>query len=236
MTGPALRHLSGRGPVVVAARVAAIGLGYLALARPRLVRWGATEDEVERVFPGHEIIPGAIRSATMATTIGAPPDRLWPWLIQMGHDRAGWYSWDRLDNFGRRSADRIHPEWQTLSVGDRLLAKPDGSQWWQVAALDHERFLCLRMSLDLAGRPFDPTGDRPRRYTDSTWGFQLLPLPGDRTRLVVSGYWLLEPRWLQAVLGVSVLEPSHWVMQTRQFAVLRRCVETSPPRGRLWRR
>ena len=160
----------------------------------------------------------------MATTLDAPPSAVWPWLIQMGHDRAGWYSWDRLDNFGRRSADRLHPEWQQVGAGDRMLATPDGSQWWEVAALEPERFLCLRMSLDLGGRPFDPAGPRPRFFTDSTWGFLLDPTPQGQTRLVVSGYWLLRPRWLRPLLSVAVLEPSHWVMQARQFAVLRRNV------------
>lgn len=64
----------------------------------------------------------------MAVTINAPRSRVWPWLVQMGTDRGGWYSWDRLDNFGRRSAETIHPGWQELAVGDRLSAKPDGSQ------------------------------------------------------------------------------------------------------------
>ncbi|WP_217635804.1 hypothetical protein [Arthrobacter sp. ok362] len=58
----------------------------------------------------------------------------------MGTDRAGCYSWDRLDNFGR-SAESIHPEWQEIAIGDRLAAKLDGSEWWEVAALEPERFL-----------------------------------------------------------------------------------------------
>lgn len=147
----------------------------------------------------------------------------------MGADRAGWYSWDRLDNFGHRSAERVHLEWQRIAVGDRLAAMPDGSLWWEVAALEPERFLGLRMSLDLRGRPFDPAGARPRAFTDSLWGFLLEELPEGRTRLVVSGYWALRPPWLQPLLSVVVLEPSHWVMQARQFAVLRQRIEGSPP-------
>jgi proline iminopeptidase len=143
----------------------------------------------------------------------------------MGVDRGGWYSWDALDNWGRSSAEGIHPEWQNISVGDHLAAKPDGSEWWEVAALEHERFLCLRMSLDLQGRPFDPNGERPRFYTDSTWGFLLEPLPDNRTRLVVSGYWTFQPRWLQPILSWLVLEPSHWIMQSRQFTNLKRRAE-----------
>jgi proline iminopeptidase len=75
------------------------------------------------------------------------------------------------------------------------------------------------------GAPFDPTGPRPRFYTDSTWGFLLEELQGHRTRLVVSGDWSLRPRWLRPVMTVVFLEPSHWIMQSRQFANLKRRAE-----------
>jgi hypothetical protein len=94
-----------------------------------------------------------------------------------------------------------------------------------VAALERERFLGLRASYDLSGRQFDPAGPRPRFYTDSLWGFLLRDLPGGRTRLVVSGYWALRPRWLQPVASVLFLEPAHWIMQIRQFENLKRYAE-----------
>jgi proline iminopeptidase len=200
---------------------------YLSVVRPRLLRAGATDSEVQGPYPGAGLIPGSTRSATMAVTIDAPPSRVWPWLVQMGTDRGGWYSWDRLDNFGRRSTETIHPEWQQIAVGDRLAAKPDGSQWWAVAALEPERFLGLRMSLDLRGRPFDPARERPRHCTDSIWGFELKEAAAGRTRLVVSGYWALDPKWLQPFFSTVMLEPSHWVMQTRQFSNLKRLAETT---------
>lgn len=199
---------------------------YALVVRPRMLRWGATNEEIDHAYPGAELIPEGQRSATMAVTIEAPPARVWPWLVQMGTDRGGWYSWDRLDNWGRSSTDRIHPEWQQISVGDRFAGTPDGSQSWEVAALDPKRFLALRMSLDLRGHPFDPQATRrPRSYTDSLWGFLLDELPGDRTRLVVSGYWTLRPRRLQPIISFLFMEPAHWIMQTRQFANLRRRAE-----------
>jgi hypothetical protein len=202
---------------------------YALLVRPRLLRWGATDEEVRQPYPGADLIPGGKRGATMAVTIGAPPARVWPWLVQMGYDRAGYYSWDYLDNLGRPSADRIHPEWQELSVGDCLTAM--GRSAWTVAALEPERFLGLRASCDLAGHQFDPAGPRPRFYTDSLWGFLLKELPEGRTRLVVSGYWALEPRWLQPVATFLVLEPTHWIMQMRQFANLKRYAARDWTRG-----
>ena len=200
--------------------------GYAIAIRPRLRRWGATRDEVERAYPGAQLVPGGRRGATMATTMHAPPSAVWPWLVQMGCDRAGWYSWDRLDNGGVPSAAELHPEWQGIAVGDRLLSTRSGKTWFVVAALEPERFLALRASYDLRGRPFDPSGPRPRQFTDSVWCFLLHETPDGRTRVVVSGYATGAPRFLQALQDVLLWEPAHWIMQTRQFALLKRRVET----------
>lgn len=135
---------------------------YGLVVQPRLVRWGATDIKVRGPYPGADLIPGGTRSPTTAVTIEAPPAKVWPWLVQMGYERAGWYSWDRLDNWGQRSAEQIHPEWQDLSIGDHLASMPDEAAWWEVAALEPQRFLGLRASLDLRGHPFDPRGPRPR--------------------------------------------------------------------------
>src|SRR5256885_3156693 len=207
----------------------ALGLvGVYAFAlRRRLVRWGATDAEVTGSYPGTGIIPGAgeKRGMTMAVTIDAPPSAVWPWLAQMGVDRAMWYTWDYWRLWGLRSADRIHPEWQGIPVGHRMLATPHRSTGVEVAALQPERFLGLRMSVDLRGRPFDPRAPRPRFYTDSLWAFLLVKLPDDRTRLVASGYWAFRPKWLQGIVRFMLLEPSTWIMQIRQFAGLKRRAE-----------
>lgn len=202
--------------------------GVYALAvRPRLVRWGATDEELARPYPGADIIPDGNRAATMAVTIEAPATQVWQWLAQMGYDRAGWYSWDRLDNGGRPSADRIHPEWQDIKPGDRLTAWSPGGpvSAWEVAAIEPGHFLGLRGLSDLRGRPFDPTGPRPRAYLDGLWGFLLEELPGGRTRLTVSGYQAARPRWLQVVWDFLLYPPAHWAMQTRQFANIKRLAE-----------
>jgi len=199
---------------------------YGLFIRPRLLRWGATAAEVHDTYRGAELIPGGQRTATMAVTIDAPRSRVWPWLVQMGFNRAGWYSWDRLDNRGIPSADRIHPEWQDVSVGDHLPATSSGQTWFEIAALEPERFLALRSALDLRrGRSFDTNGKWPRFCSYSTWCFLLDELPGRRTRLVVSGYARSNPRPLTAILDVVFWEPVHWLMQTRQFAILRRRAE-----------
>jgi hypothetical protein len=201
--------------------LSALALGaYALLIRPKLLRWVATDEEVHSDFPGREIVPGGTRSGTMAVTVNAPPSNVWPWLVQMGYGRAGWYSWDYLDNFGRHSAETLHPEWQIVKAGD-YLGGPDVSPMeqkaWEVAALEPERFLGLRA--------------RPGKYSDSLWGFRLKELPGGKTRLVVSGYWAMHPRWLQPFMSFALLEWTHWIMQTKQFANLKRRTERDVSHG-----
>jgi hypothetical protein len=75
-------------------------------------------------MPGDDLIPGAA-STTRAIAIAAPPEQVWPWLVQLGYGKAGWYSYDWIDNDGRPSADRIIPELQQLRVGDRILMLPE---------------------------------------------------------------------------------------------------------------
>ena len=89
-----------------------------------LERWGATDEEVNGRVAGDDLVPNARLVATRAITVAAPPADVFPWLRQMGFGRAGWYSYDMLDNLGRRSARRIHPEWQTLQTGDSIPGGP----------------------------------------------------------------------------------------------------------------
>ena len=100
------RNVAGVSAIAVAAGAFAV---YASVLRPRL-RWlGTTEEERTATYPGDDLLPGARRYGAMATTIAAPPECVWPGLVQMGCDRAGFYSFDRLDNGGRPSADHINP-------------------------------------------------------------------------------------------------------------------------------
>jgi proline iminopeptidase len=215
------RTMTGIGMVGAAAAL------YGELVRPRLLHWGATGAEVTGPYPGAGVVPDGERGATMAVTIDAPPDRVWPWLVQLGGDRAGWYSWDHLDNAGRASAREIHPEWQQLAVGDpvKYRTRRHGPvDAWTVAALEPNGFLGLRGSSDLRGRRLDPAQPRPSAYTEGLWGFWLRQLPGGRTRLVVGGYQATRPPWLGRVtdwLGPLVV----WIMQARMLAVLKHNIE-----------
>jgi len=218
------------------AGVATAEVVYAAWVRPRLMRWGATDEEVAEPYPGAELVPDGQRAATMAVTIDAPPDQVWPWLVQMGWDRGGWYSWDRLDNAGRPSARDVHPEWQDLALGDYIKAWQPGTgprDAWEVAALEPNRFLGLRGLTDLHGRNLDPTQPRPSAYLEGLWGFLLNELPGERTRLVIGGYQALRPRWLERFVIYWIYIPVVWVMQARTLSVLKQNIEqaarTRPP-------
>jgi hypothetical protein len=222
--------------VRVAAGMAAVEVVYAAWVRPRLMRWGATDEEITGAYPGDGLVPCGQRAATMAVTIGAPPDQVWPWLVQMGADRGGWYSWDRLDNGGRPSATKVHPEWQDRDLGDyvKYWTRNGPVDAWQVAALEPDRFLGLRGLRDLRGRQLDPRRPRPSAYTEGLWGFLLTGLPGGRTRLVISGYQALRPRWLERLVNYWLYVPVVWPMQARMLAVLKRNIEraAAPERKR----
>jgi hypothetical protein len=195
--------------------VAAVAAGaYAGIVRPRLNRLGATDAEARASYPGDALIVDPYTTTTMATTIAAPPARVWPWLVQMGCDRAGFYSWDRLDNGGHASAERLHPEWQDLEQGGRIVSTPSGRYWFDVAVLEPERTLVLRAEIGNA-----------RFSSDSTWGFHLRPTDDGGTRLVVHGRGAGRPRRLIALVNHFSWEPAHWIMQRKQFAGLRRRAE-----------
>jgi len=111
-----MRHYASRLALAMALAL----LGYLLIYRPLQLRWGATHEEVIRAMPGDDIQQKPIFNATRAITIGARPEEIWPWLMQMGYRRGGWYGYDRIDNDGIPSAVQVLPEWQHLKVGDTV--------------------------------------------------------------------------------------------------------------------
>ena len=209
--------------LALAAAVAAAA-SYARWVRPRLLSWGATRDETTRAYPGDELIPDPDGGATMATTLPAPPERVWPWLVQMGGGRGGWYSWDWLDNNGAPSADHIVPQWQRLQQGQYLYRAPKGpNNWFTVVVLEQNRSLVLQASYgSLTGQGFDPrSGPRPWAYLEGIWGFHLRSAPAGRTRLVVRTRSRGRPRWFVRPYELLLGELLHFFLQTRQFHNLR---------------
>lgn len=113
---PGVARITGRLGLALAAFLA----GYLLIYRPLQLRWGATGEEVARAMPGDEIQRQPIFNATRAVTIHARPEQIWPWLVQMGAQRAGFYGYDLFDNDGIPSANRIISALQHLKVGDNI--------------------------------------------------------------------------------------------------------------------
>jgi hypothetical protein len=108
--------------IAVGAAAAGAGLlaAYLKVVRSWALRWGATKEEAARPLPGDKLVAEADYVATRAITIDAPPQDVWPWLVQIGSGRAGWYTYDRIDNAGIPSATEILPQLQQLQVGDLI--------------------------------------------------------------------------------------------------------------------
>lgn len=111
--------------LLVGTGIAAVVVAHYGLAlRPWHRRWGATDAEAHGPLPGDDLLPEA-SATTRAIAIAAPPATVWPWLLQIGWGRAGWYSYDWIDNDGRPSADTVVADWQHLAVGDRIAMTPD---------------------------------------------------------------------------------------------------------------
>ncbi|MGA6205553.1 hypothetical protein ACPESR_12445 [Nocardia testacea] len=192
--------------------------GAALLLRHRMLRWGATDEEISASYPGDDFIGRPRSRSTMATTLPVPPAAVWPWLIQMGADRAGWYSWDQLDNAGRPSTNEVVEEWQDLRTGDRIPATADGRFFFTVATAEYPSTLVLRSDFTLPdGRPLDPAEPDPRAFARGIWGFHLRELPDNKTRLVVRTVGRDAPRALTAVFDTLFGEPAHLIMQARQF-------------------
>jgi protein-S-isoprenylcysteine O-methyltransferase Ste14 len=164
-------------------------------------------------------LPAARAEATHQVDIDAPPEEVWPWLVQMGRGRAGWYSWDSLDNGGVASADRIDPVFQRLAVGDVLPIKPSGADGFTVLRLEPARALVLGDPSLLPGR--SPARGRPR----ATWAFSLEPR-GAATRLVVRVRVDYAPSLATALLG-PIIRFAHAIMERKQLRTLKERVEGS---------
>jgi hypothetical protein len=133
-----------------------------------------TPFEKRRPLPVDAMIPDSIFTSTHAITIDAPPEQVWPWIAQMGSDRAGWYSWDAIDNGGKPSSRSIVPALQTVVPGDIMPAVPGAKDAFVVATVERPRNLVLTV----------PDGHGGNAVA---WQHVLEPINGGRTRLIVRG-------------------------------------------------
>lgn len=235
-----MNHHAGRqGHARKAAWDLVVGGGQVAgtlLAAPVLRRYynrrGATDHELEAPLPGDHLVKKPKLGYTRSVTIDAPVEQVWPWLVQFGQGRAGFYSYDTLENLvgcGIHSVEEILPDHQELRVGDLIRSGRDTQPCWQVVDVDPPHHLVLIG----AGTPADPQLPEivdevpPRGYVASTWQWVLEPLDGSRqTRLIVRQRETYSPNqsWLW-----HLVEPLNFVMEHRMLRGIRERAERSQP-------
>jgi hypothetical protein len=181
-----MRHCASR----LALAMALGAVGYLLIYRPLQLRWGATHDELMRAMPGDDIQRQPIFNATRAITISARPEVIWPWLMQMGYRRGGWYGYDRIDNDGIPSTVKVLPEWQHLKVGDTVPIWRNLD--FPVVALEANRYLVFAS---------------PNKHDSMALG--LYPVDASNTRLVWRihlGAYNWASRWIFAELFTDLAD------------------------------
>jgi hypothetical protein len=169
-------------------------------------------DEDQRPLPGDELLPSANGRWTHAVTIRARPNEIWPWLAQMGCRRAGWYSYDGLDNGGVPSAGRIVPQWQRVEVGGLFPWTPTASDGFIVRALDPAKFLIL--------------GGTAGSLYQVIWAFVLERIDETSTRLLTRSSGQYTRPWVGLYLRL-ILRPIHFAMQRKQLLNLKRRIEAT---------
>ena len=186
------------GRCVVGVVCAVAGLGGL-----HRLSWrsGVTNEEAFGPLPGDDVIPHPMLEWTRGITIRRPPAEVWPWLVQMGYHRGGWYSNEWVDRViwrvDARNADRILAEYQSLSVGDVVPDGPDYAAYFWIRAIEPERAIVYSsIRHPYRGHPIDPTDhdDLLRlerrlveggQYIDFSWTFVLQTQGPQSTRLLL---------------------------------------------------
>ena len=189
-------------PIAIVVALVVVAVAFFGLYRPWHLMWGATRLEVARSMPGDEIVPSPIFNATRVVTIDARPEDIWPWIVQIGFGRAGWYSYDLFDNLGRHSSERIVPELQHIEVGDLVPLGPGESSGMLV-----KEFVLNRSILWWTGK-----------NGQTTWAWGLYPTSYGATRLVTRVRAPLS--WRQPMSAVWLL-----LDEVADFPMMRKCLQ-----------
>ena len=210
----ALMNIPNGVRIGIASGLAVAGVTALVcLYRPWHLRWGATDEEVLNDLPGDGVVVDPTFNATRAITVDAPPEAVWPWIAQMGFGRAGWYSYDLLDNLGRRSADRIIPSLQDVRVGDVVPMGPGGG------GLRVKDFVRGEWLLWWDGIGY------------STWLWSLERIAPEQTRLVTRVR--TQYRWTHPAIlfGLLLMEPWDFPMMRKCMLGIKQRVESASERA-----
>lgn len=203
--------------------LAALAIGFLvvfgAALRGWYRRWGATDAEVQSALPGDELVPHPRLVTTRAITIRAPAADVWPWLVQIGQGRGGFYSYTRLENLtgcNIHNADCIVEELQHLEVGDKIYLAPkeSGAPFFEVAAIYPRQALVLRGG----GAPSDAE-------MQTSWTFFLAEQPEGTTRLIARYRMDYPPHLLNRVVWEGILDPVFFMMERGMLRGIRQRAE-----------
>jgi hypothetical protein len=212
-------------PATGAALAVAAYAGLQLLGR----RAGSTGAERRAPLPGDDLVARPQLRTDHAATIDAPPERVWPWLTQMGWHRAGYYipEWvDRLLFPGNLpSLDHLDSALvRDLVVGDTVPDGPPGTAWYEVVGVDAPHSLVLRSTSHL------PPGwaERYGARIDWTWSIRLTALPGDRTRLQLRVRGRTAPWWVSALYAAAIV-PADFVMARGMLRGIKQRVERTEP-------
>lgn len=216
--------------IITEGLVGAVTIGGTILLSPFLrnwyKRWGTTEQEATREYPGDELVPRFKSEITAAIEIDAAPEKIWPWFAQLGCKRGGWYSYDLLDNGGVPSAERILPEFQELQVGDLVAALPDGSFGFPVAIVEPGRVLTLAGTLNTkTGKPADPNDATLEAYFSGDQTFFIERLSARASRLVFHMRTDWNETRLNNLIYRGIVEPVSFVMGRQMLRNLKRRAE-----------
>jgi hypothetical protein len=192
------------------------------LLRAWYTRWGAKDDEAVRSLPGDEFVPSPKSAITLAIDIQAPVEQVWPWFVQIGCQRAGWYSYDLLDNAGIPSASRLLPEHQALEIGDVIKAVPAGEFGFPVAAIQLRQWITLGGVLDTkTGESVADLNRLPEAYFAGDLTFYLEPLGEGATRALFRQRLDWNPSPLNTMAYRAFMEPVSFVMARKMLLGIR---------------
>jgi hypothetical protein len=202
-------------------------LAALAVTRRWHQHWGATDEEIAKPLPGDDLIPAARLSSTHAITIGAPAERIWPWLVQMGYeDRAGSYSYDLFERSIGRNLYHVDRDIPPLAAHGAMPFYPGAPM--TVAVADPPRALVL-WQVTSRGKAIDPAGPWGEDHVVWSWAFVLEPVDAATTRLLVRMRASYRPAARWAPIMWLLVEPAHFVMGRRQLLGIRQRVEATRP-------
>jgi hypothetical protein len=208
-----------------AAVAGAAAAAYTGILRPWHQHWGATDAEIQERLPGDEMVPHPEIEATHAITIQAPVAAVWPWLVQVGQNRGGFYSYSWLENLvgcDLQNADRIHPEWQNLKVGDRVWLHPKAPPL-PVIVMEPRRAIVLGVAADEKGYASPTTG---------IWGFFLKEVDPNTTRLLCRVRYARKAGLWSWLYNYVLLEPAHFVMERKMMLGIKARAEALAQRQR----